>query len=696
MSKLKKKPNQNNQKPKITNKSVNTPEVIREAGIFSFLPTFRQRLIALLALTFLLFANSIMNESALDDEIVLNKNQYVQDGTSGISDILSHDAYSSYYASMQAEDQLSGGRYRPLSIVTFAIEESIFGFSDGDEVTFSENGVEYSGTIERSIFDEKEILVRQDDGTKTLKRIKVSKIDGYTTVYHGRHFVNVLLYMFAIGILFYLLHFMLLPQFRDVAFLAVLLFAVHPIHTEVVANVKSRDEILSLLFIGLTFISAFKWRESKKTIMLLAMCSFYFLALLSKEWGIVLIALLPIALVVFKKESISLALKASIPLFSVAGIYLLIRMNIVGMGSAEEQSNVLNDPYLYANAVEKFTTKTAVLLKYFTLQVFPHPLSSDYSFKTIEYRNFGSWDFWASLLFHLGLIALMIQLFIKKHVLAFALAFYLGPLFLVSNYLLDIGATMGERLVFHSSFGFCILLAYLLMKLIQKIGSLNQQKWILLPLLFLLVGLASFKTIDRNGDWKNNTTLFIHDVQVVPKSVLANGNAGKAYLELAENEEPKSDEQQELLKKAELHLNRALVLDSGYYSALLNLGYVSYLRDDLAKAESDWNTAETIFSRKNHPAFWRKYDQALASAYYNKGLIAAQKKDVSESRKYMEKAVAYDPRNVQYLEDLGGACYTLGDQKTALEVWSTALSIDPAKANCRAGYRAITGKEWGT
>ena len=626
MSKPKRK---SNQKTKISEKFESTPELAREAGFFDFLPTFRQRFIVLMVLSFVLFANTLMNESALDDEIVLNKNQYVQDGTKGIGDIFSHDAYSSYYESMQAEDQLSGGRYRPLSIVTFAIEESLFGFTDGDEITFTQNGSEYSGTIKSSVFDEKEVLVSDGTGGRVLKRVRVSDIGGYVAMYHGRHFVNVLLYLITIGILFYLLHFILIPQFKDVAFLALLIFAIHPIHTEVVANVKSRDEILSLLFIALTFVYAFKWRENKKIKMLLVACAFYFLALLSKEWGIVLVALIPIAFVVIKKETVSHAIKASIPFFSVAVLYLLIRFSVVGLGGDLKQEDVLNDPYLYASGAEKFATETAILLKYLVLHVFPHPLSSDYSFKTIEYRNFGSWDFWASIAVHLGLIALMIKLFIKKHMLAFALGFYLGPLFLVSNYVFDIGATMGERLVFHSSFGFCLIVAYLLVKFVQKQGDLNLQKWIILPLLAVVIGLASFKTIDRNSDWKNDTTLFIHDVQVVPNSVLANGNAGKAFLEMAEKENDSDIKRKGFLNKAEFYLNRALKIHPSYYSAYLNLGYVWFMRNNLNKAEYYWNTAEKIYNRSNHPIFWRKYDKVLAYAYYDLGLAAAQKKEYS-------------------------------------------------------------------
>ena len=692
MSKAKNKIN-----PKRTQiKEIVSPiEANKERSLFDFLPTFRHRLIALLVLTFILFSNSIWNESALDDEIVLNKNQYVQNGIQGIGGILTHDAYSSYYDSMQANDQLSGGRYRPLSIVTFAIEESLFGYTEGSSITFSENGTTYSGILSRSLFDEKEVIVTQVNGVKILKRVNVKQIDGYATLYHLRHFVNVLFYLVTIGLLFYLLHFVLLPSYKDIAFLTILLFAIHPIHTEVVANVKSRDEILSLLFIGLTFIYAFKWRKNNKRNTLLLTCACYFLALLSKEWGIVLVALLPIAFVVFRKETFYQALKTSVPFFSVALLYILVRLSIVGMGSEQQQMDLLNNPYLNATAIEKFTTKTTVLLKYLQLQIFPYPLSSDYSFKTIAYRSLQSWDFWVSLLVHLGLVYVLLKLFLKKHILAFAIAFYLGPLFLVSNYIFDIGATMGERLVFHSSFGFCFLVAYLILKYSPKLGPLKRQKQLLFPLLILLIGLASFTTINRNSDWKNNTTLFIQDVQTVPNSILANGNAGKAYLELAEKENKGDNKQIDYLNKAEKYLNKAIQLDPKYYSAYLNLGYMWYMRNNLEKAALNWDAAASLFSRENHPLFWEKYDKSLAVAYYNRGLMAAQKKMYLEARKNLEMAVKYDPNNVQYLEDLGGACYTLNDKNTALEVWTIALTIDSTKANCRAGYSAITGKEWG-
>src|ERR1700679_1372080 len=109
-------------KAKATSRPVGTAPV---TPVFPF--SFNIKLIILAILSFVLYADTIGNEYALDDGIVIEKNQYVQHGFDGIGKIMSTDAYYSYYKEMNAGQQLSGGRYRPLSEVTFAIEHAIFG-----------------------------------------------------------------------------------------------------------------------------------------------------------------------------------------------------------------------------------------------------------------------------------------------------------------------------------------------------------------------------------------------------------------------------------------------------------------------------------------------------------------------------------------------------------------------------------------
>ena len=80
-------------------------------------------------LAFLLYIKSVLNGYALDDYIVIPKNRFTQKGLAGIGDLLSKDTFAG-----MTEDNimgLSGGRYRPLSLVTFAIEHQFFGNAPG-------------------------------------------------------------------------------------------------------------------------------------------------------------------------------------------------------------------------------------------------------------------------------------------------------------------------------------------------------------------------------------------------------------------------------------------------------------------------------------------------------------------------------------------------------------------------------------
>ena len=74
------------------------------------------------------------------------------------------------------------------------------------------------------------------------------------------HTMNVLYYGIALFFTFVLL----LKLFKNkiIALAISLLFAAHPIHTEVVANIKSRDEILAYLFGTLMLILYIKFKES--------------------------------------------------------------------------------------------------------------------------------------------------------------------------------------------------------------------------------------------------------------------------------------------------------------------------------------------------------------------------------------------------------------------------------------------------
>ncbi|HXP48607.1 MAG TPA: hypothetical protein VN922_01570, partial [Bacteroidia bacterium] len=376
--------------------------------------SFKAKCIILAIIALVFYADSITNEYALDDGIVIAKNEFVQSGFGGIKGIMTHDAYWSYYHQMNANQMLAGGRYRPLSIVVFAIEHSFFG--------------------EDPFF---------------------------------RHAISILAYMACILVVFYFLHNHLLKNMikgEDIAFLAALLFTIHPMHTEVVANVKSLDEMLSLICILLTFIFALRYAEAEKSerkgsdMYLGAL--FFFLALLAKEYALTLIFLIPILFYTVAKKEPKDVILNSLPYLGVVVLYMIIRVEAVGVPHNVPSDEILNNPYMLATHSQKIASEIYVVGKYLFMLIIPYPLSSDYSYNSLPYRNFADPMVWLCIVTYGLIIFWGLKLLSRKKILAFPVFFYLANLAMVTNFVIDVGATMGERLAFHSSLGFVVLLSY--------------------------------------------------------------------------------------------------------------------------------------------------------------------------------------------------------------------------------------------
>jgi tetratricopeptide (TPR) repeat protein len=606
-----------------------------------FWTTFRFQALLIAVLAVALYANTLGNGYAFDDGVVIRENTYVQQGFGGIGKILTRDAFDSYFRQMNVSaQQLPGGRYRPLSNVTFAVEQGLF----GDNVAI-------------------------------------------------RHGVNVVLYAVAAVLLLWLLRSQLL---RDASWslLAALIFVVHPIHTEVVANIKGRDELLSFLFIMLTLVFALRHDEKQRPLDLALAMAAYFLALLSKEYGLTLLALLPLAFFVCHRRTALESLRRTLPFLLVAVAYVSLRIAAIGLNSAT-QTDVLSNPYIFASPDQALATKLAVLLRYLGLLFFPYPLSSDYSYRQIPYVDFASPLPWLSLAVHVGLLTWGTVLALRRDVRAFGVFFYLATLAIVSNLLLDIGAFMGERLVFHASFGFALVVAGAALSLTRRVGAdlaggsaRRVAPFALAAVTGAVVLLAGWRTIDRNRDWKDDHTLFTRDVLTSPNSALLNANASLYYLAAAELPQNAS-RRQELLMTAKAHLERAIEIHPRFASAHINLGLVHFRLDRLDEAEREWLLADTL--RRNDPMVQNNL-RSLGEAYFRDGLELGSNAQWRPALELFEKALRYLPSNAAVWTNIGKAHYWLKENDRAREAWQRALQLEPGRRDAVAGLAVVGDK----
>lgn len=429
-------------------------------------------------LAFLLYANTLSHQFAFDDALVITENQYTRQGLAGIPKLVSTDFFTGIYGEKGME--LTGGRYRPLSLVMFAAENQFFGTGNPGP-----------------------------DGTLY-----------YSYNAFAGHLLNVLFYAISCGLLFLLL-LRWFPEKPVIAWICTLLFTVHPVHTEVVANIKSRDEIMALFFLFLSLLLLGRNLKKSNSFVLIAGASLcFFLAMLSKENAFTYVGVLPIVLwTVYRLKGIEV-LRASAPFWITALTYILLRSAMVGLPStAETNPSILENPFVASSSGEKLGTIFSILLRYLGLLVYPAKLACDYSFAQIAYVLPGNPTALFSLLIHAALFALLLQTLRKRDPLALCIAAYLFPLSVASNLVFNIGAPMGERFIYMSSLGFLLAVPLLISKYSGwKIPGQWKSKPVLSGAILLIGILFSVKTLARNPEWMDNESLFKADVQTHPKS----------------------------------------------------------------------------------------------------------------------------------------------------------------------------------
>ena len=677
------------QQPVVEKEPVSTSSSVSNAQSWSF-NDFKVQAIIVALLAFVFYFNSFFNEFAHDDGIVIVKNEYVLEGFSGIWSILTKDAYDSYYRQLNTTNQLSGGRYRPLSIVTFAIEQQFLGAVPVDRVdSVLKQNISYGVT-----------------GPSQQKLVNNM---------HVRHVVNVLIYMLSVVVLLYFFRYIVFKDNPLMAFIAAVIFTIHPIHTEVIANVKSRDEIMSLLFMCLTFIYTFKYMEHKKIGTLVAALLCYFLAFLSKEYAITMIVLLPLSLYIFGNYSIQKSILAFLPFVIVLGIYFAIRLSIVAAKSDSSDNEVLNNPYLFASVTEKLATEISTSLNYIKLLLFPYPLSADYSYNSIPYVDFSNFKVWLSIVVHGGMIVAAIVLFQKiigikseaakkakmksapvtqasnsislntAAIFLFAIAFYFLHLLLVCNIVFDIGATMGERLIYHSSVGFAIAIAWFLVKGTEMIKNRSTAKASLAAVMSVIIILCGIQTMARNAAWKNDATLFTTDIKTVPNSVLVNANVAASYITIADYQKTESDRRKYLYDAIAI-LNHTLTIHRTFVAGFLNRGIAWYKLGDVDRAKPNIDTVRSLYP--NYPTLPGMYK--LMSDYYLKnGWESYGKKGMyPEAIAEYKKGLAIDSTNIDLWYNMGGAYYTNKQYPEALGAFQRALKINPQNQPAQNGMNA--------
>ncbi|PPK88841.1 Tfp pilus assembly protein PilF [Neolewinella xylanilytica] len=582
----------------------------------------RAQALALFFLGFALYANTLGHDFTLDDAIVITDNSVVQRGIPGWVDLFTHDTFYGFFGEQERASLVAGGRYRPLTPAMFALEGEL---ADGRPLLF--------------------------------------------------HLFNVLWYATLGVVLFFMLRELLrdrgMPWWVPLGTAA--LFVAHPIHTEAVANVKGRDEIIALL--GAVAASWCVLRAARKRrwgaasaggMLFLAGC-------LAKENTITFLAVLPVFLLATKRGGFHFLL----PSLVAAVAYLFLRFAVIGTGLGEPSTELMNNPFLKEAGggvvgmtfLERLPTVAYTALLYLKLLCWPVGLVHDYYPAAIELKAWTDPLVWISLIGHLALVAwAALHLRSRRPVVAAGILTYVFTLSIVSNLVFSVGTLMSERFLFMPSVGFALAVVALL-------ASWKRGWWVLIG----VVPVFCVLTVTRNPVWKDNYTLFTTDIVRQPRSAkLLNAAAGARLDRYQQLPEPERARSRFLLDSAVRHLDAALVVHPRYGNAYLLRGNAFFLLGDYQGAISEYESAVAFgVSRQT-------VDGNLALALQQAGREAGeQRNDLVAARGYLERSLALAPENYETLRLLGITYGMGGDSQRAYDYFERALRVDPGNAGAQ-------------
>jgi tetratricopeptide (TPR) repeat protein len=575
---------------------------------------------------FLLYSNTFQHYWVLDDYGVLKDNWVVKSGTEGISTILT----TPYRYGV---NHLSDNLYRPLSQVMFAIEWQ-----------FSPN----------------------NPGL--------------------HHIINVLFYALSCGLLFLFLK-KLLPQVHPFIPMAIsLLYTFHPIHTEVVANIKSRDEIMSFFFViltGMFLIDYYKKYDVKKLLIAAVM---FGLSMFSKEGAVTMVVIFPLLGWYFFNADLKKMIISGAALLVPSLLYILVRQQIISAYSTSDiiaaVDNILVDA---KDPVTRFATAIMLMGKYLWQMVFPSQLVCDYSFKQLTLQTLSSPSVWLSILIHAGLLFIVFKEWKQKTLLSFGILFYLLTMSLYSNIVLIIGTSFAERLLYQPSLGFAIIVVAALNRLfnLKYTGISSIRDWLLpntsfAALLIFVCLLMGWKTVVRAAEWKNQYTLFSLDVQRSPESAHMRLYYGLAVRDSAMGMEKagKMMEYGMMMQKALNEFETGINIYPNYVDCLEQAGLANYR---LSKLNND-NPGK---KREMEEKALKYYNETLRLfkdkpvTLSNLGTLYFERGEYQRALELFQRAVKKDPRYEDAWFNLGSSYGITGQYEKALDAFNTCIGLDP-------------------
>ncbi|NTV84643.1 MAG: tetratricopeptide repeat protein, partial [Bacteroidales bacterium] len=489
---------------------------------------------------------------------------------------------------------------------------------------------------------------------------------------HISHFFNVIFYLICVLLLFKVLWRLLRNYHYLFPFLITLLFAAHPIHTEVVASLKNRDELFMLLFGLLALDQSIRYADTRKNSHIFWALGMFFLSGLSKPTAAAFFFIIPLSLYFFTDLELKKVIRVTvlitvISLIAAFGPFLYLPSHNRTLALLENPLSV-EGGFINHIAYAGFSG-----FYYLKLLIFPHPLRYYYGYNLFPEISISNILVILSILVHIGLFIFAIYKLKQKHILSYVILVYLTSIILFTNLLKPVPGIIGERFLLVPSIAFSIALVYAIFWLFmhdpagKKLSGLKTFGIVAVIVLILIP--YSAKTLIRNRQWQTEYTLYKSDMPYLYDSFKGNDLYANEIMKTVNRELAKPVNVLKFVepqvKEAISHYERAIEILPEAGSPYRNLGII------YSRVYKNYDTAIYYFNKT------LQYEPDDPMTYFNLGMTHEGKGEYARAVDYLKKSLALDSTSINTRSRLANIYYGMGEFKEAIRLNQDIMRIDP-------------------
>jgi len=466
-----------------------------------------------------------------------------------------------------------------------------------------------------------------------------------------------------------ILLFVFLKKFfaKKISFVLSLLFLIHPIQVESVSFIGATVSPLFFFFGITTLLIICSKKLLGKPYSYALIFLLLLLCLLTKETGAGFVVGTVGFVYLFERKFFTKILTTCI---ATTLVYVFIRFFIGGVGLTEKNVRAAT-PIIHLPFIERVLNIPAVFFYYLKTLFFPVNLAIDqvWVIKTIDFQNF-YFPLLVDIVFLLAIAWLGTVLFKRKKYMALYVFFLLWFVAGISIHLqlLPLDMTVADRWFYFPYVGLLGLLGIALTLLPKRF---LQQRTLLIVTVIILI-LLSCRSIVRNANWHDDTTLLQHDIQVHSNYELENNLASFLLY-------------QRRFPESLVHAKRSVALYE-YDKNLTNLGFIYEQLKDNVNAEKNYRKAISLYYKKT------RNDAAISRAYLRLSGIYLFNQNPKEAEQILVEAVNRYPTNGVLYSFLAQAQYDRGKQEEALVSAQKAKKYLPSPAT-NTLYELIKAKK---